>query len=502
VSISSRAGTDRRTTRSQHDPRARYLGVVAELARRGTDAGGRQVMPYIAARVSLGNVAQAMGKSRASLYKLWPTQHDFWVDLTMYLVYQNDFSQHREEMPWRVARANHDRTPRPPTGETVDALRVGGNIAQEVVLNDIWVIVRAALLGYPAVPGFAALRQQVEEIRLRDLAAQTNQVLDVMGHAAIKPFDAYDIAVAMWCFSDGVAIANRFLPDVAGIQLTLDDGEGSLDWGMISYASRTALIGMTAPADDFDVSAAALGSGPDEASWPPIPSIDPNARWTLRQRDALAVAADTFLASLQPAHGGSEELIVPEHLSVARVARAAGVSRQAIYDVWPTPTEMMLDLFHHVRSAQRANLMRAFDVAFAARHTPPLDLVERIVELAMGHADDSADPRLTFLPDAANPHVQRVFRAGHEQFVGALCDRVDHLLGGQPLRDGVELTHVATLWAALLEGGRRMRRTNPSALRSGSAREGRHSTIGAAARALFEHSVDEAGAAPIGRVAP
>ena len=403
-------------------------------------------------------------------------------------------------MPWRVARAHHERTTRPPAGETVDALRVGSNIAQEVVLNDIWVIVRAALLGYPAVPGFAALRQHVEEIRLRDLAAQTSQILDVMGHRAKPPFDAYDIAAAMWCFSDGVAIANRFLPHVAEMRLTLDDGEGRRDWGVISYASRTALIGMTEPGEQPDGPGGSADDDP--AGYQLIPSIDPDVRWTPRQREALATGAQAFLDSLQPARDASDELLIPEHLSVARVARAAGVSRQAIYDVWPTPTEMMVDLFHHVRTAQRANLLRAFDVAFASANMRPGDLVERIVELAMGPHDGGPDPRLTFLPDAANPHVQRIFRLGHERFVDQLSDRVDRLLAGQPLRDGVELAHVGTLWAALMEGGRRLRRTNPGALRSGSVRDGTPSTLGAAARALFEHSVSDEVAAPIGVTTP
>lgn len=464
-----------------------------ELATR--QLGGRSEVPYLAARVQLADVAAGVGRTRTSLYRQWETQHDFWVDLTLYLAYQDDLTQNADDMPWH-APAQALAGLRVAADEAVELVRVFGNAGHRQLDDNPWFLVRAGLLGYPDVPGLAELRRQVEERRMELLARFADVVLASIGRAPEPPFTFADVATILWCAADAQRVRRHFLPDHDELWwLRIDEGAGVQDWSLWAFMSRAVLFDLTRPA------AADPAGRPDPR--PVSPIMDPFERWNPVQREALAVATDLLLAELLtgPTTAGTpgddapdgrtgRDLGVLGHVTIARVATAAGVSRRAVYDVWPTRTEMLLDVLREEVAARRASMVAALSRSLRAagdRVDVPT-LVDAVIAAGSNDRPPAPDVVLAFVPAAADLRVRAIIDAGHDRYLAECADSVERLMSssGRRLRPGVGREHIALLWLNLIEGGRRLRRTNPAALRP--SLPGRPSALGAAALAVFEHA--------------
>jgi hypothetical protein len=115
-------------------------------------------------------------------------------------------------------------------------------------------------------------------------------------------------------------------------------------------------------------------------------------------------------------------------------------------------------------------------------------LVDGLVAAGMADRPPVPDVVLAFIPAATDPRVRAIIAVGHDCYLAECADRIELLMhaSGRRLRPGVEREHVALLWLSLIEGGRRLRRTNPAALRPSVP--GRPSALGAAALAVFRHA--------------
>jgi AcrR family transcriptional regulator len=478
-----------------HSARARYLRIATELATR--QQGGRNEVPYLAARVQLADIAAAVGRTRTALYRQWETQHDFWVDLTVYLAYQDDLTQTADDMPWHgAAQALAGR--RVTDDEAVELVRVFGNAGHAQLDDNPWFLVRAGLLGYPDVADLAEVRRQVEQRRIALLAAFAEEVLTSIGRTPDPPFTSDDLATILWCGADAQRVRRHFLPDHDELWwLRIDEAGGVQDWSLWAFMSRAVLFDLTRPA-----AAEAGGVRHDPPAMTPI--MDPLDRWNALQRQALAAATDVLLADLlaSPAAGGAvthdeatadrtgRDLGVLGHVTIARVATAAGVSRRAVYDVWPTRTDMILDVLRREVAARRAAMVDAFTRALraAGERIDVPSLIDALVTASTGDRAPAPDIVLAFIPAASDLRVRAIIAAGHDRYLAECADRIELLMhaAGRRLRRGVEREHVALLWLILIEGGRRLRRTNPAALRPSAP--GRPSALGAAALAVFRHA--------------
>lgn len=442
-------------------------------------------MPYLAARVTLGDVASSLDKHRTALYRLWPTQHDFWVDLTLYLTYSNDFRQSQEEMPWAATESALGPVAELDAAGAMESFRRRFNLTQDLVLDDVWILVRGALLGYEDVPGVAQVRREVELARLDDLGAYVGERLALLGLGISAPFTQRDVAAALWCISDGTSIANRFAPDVGATRVMIDDGEGPAGWGLAAYAMRTTLLGTAAPSKRTAVPS--TGTSRRRVVVPDLAKL-----WTSKQRVVLEAATDLFLRSIGPAAKGvNDRLHVLDHVTIARVARAARVSRQAIYEVWPSEAEMLRELLGELLREKHDELLLTFDEALPPGGSPAV-VLERATRRWLSPAA-RPDTTLAFLPESADQHVGAILRDAHHRLVDALASRVEDINAGRPLRSGIDATQIATSWVTMLDGGRRLVRTAPAALRHGSAPgSSSRSIVAAAAASLLEHGAEDA----------
>jgi AcrR family transcriptional regulator len=481
--------------------RARYLRIATDLA--GRQQGGRREIPYLAARVQLADVAAALGRARTALYRQWETQHDFWVDLTLYLAYEDDLTQRADNMPWNTAARALEGL-RVEGDDSIELVRAFGNAGHAELDANPWLLVRAGLLGYPDVPGLADLRRQLEQRRIELLADFAGAVLAAIARTPAHGFSSADLATILWCAADAHRVRRHFVTDREELWwLRLDEGGGPADWTLWAFLSRAVLFDLSEPA-------ASESPSPPAARSAMAPTTDPFDRWNDLQRQALAVATRLLLADLLPAERQpsppvepasrpadrpwaderSRDLAVLGHVTIARVAGAAGVSRRAVYDVWPTRTDMILDVLAQEVAVRRATLLHALRRAIKG-HTDGADIAaitDAMVTGGPGERQRAADIVLAFIPAAADPRVQAIIGAGHDRYLAEVGTEVERLIhaAGRRLRSDVRLEQLAVLWLSIIEGGRRLRRTNPAALRPATAE--RPSALGAAARAVLEHA--------------
>ena len=322
-------------------------------------------------------------------------------------------------------------------------------------------------------------------------------VLASIGRTPDPPFDADDLATILWCAADAQRVRRHFLPDHDELWwLRIDEGAGVKDWSLWAFMSRAVL---------FDLTRAVASDTVDSPHDPPAasPIMDPFDRWNPVQRHTLAAATDLLLSDLlTPATAGAplddgvsdkrngRDLGVLGHVTIARVATAAGVSRRAVYDVWPTPTEMVLEVLREEVAARRSAMVAAFSRALHAGGDPieVPTLVDALVAAGGNDRPRVPDVVLAFIPAATDPRVRTIIAAGHDRYLSDCADHIERLMraSGRRLRPGVRREHVALLWLNLIEGGRRLRRTNPAALRLSTPE--RPSPIGSAAFAVFQHA--------------
>ncbi|HEU5149547.1 MAG TPA: TetR/AcrR family transcriptional regulator [Iamia sp.] len=448
--------------------RRRYLEVATEVAAKVRPGVGRS---YLAAAVELADLVERLGRSRSSLYRLWPSQHDFWHDLTLHLVFQNDYLKPDEWLPWDVSKLPVDVAPQRDPAADTELVRVTLGLIQDWTLQDPWIQVRSALLGYADVPEVAEARRRVEARRIRHLAARTAAVLALSGAGVAAPLQAIDVATGVWCLGDGFAVLNRSRPSIGTRVVELDRGLGPRPWGLFAYAAGHALTAMADP----DAGPAVVD--PDPGPTPAALYDEVSARWTESQRDALREATALFLERLGPPVPGAHaeppaggEIRSLGHVTVADVARQAGVSRRSVYNHWSSSEDLRLDLLRWLLAAERNRYVAGLDRVVASPPRAERARVDAVLAALLVHPAPNRIPiphlPLAFLAEADHPAVRPVLERGHAEMVTAVASRVDRLWPTDRRATGADLDteDLAVLLLSLVTGANRLRRIVPQAL--------------------------------------
>ncbi|MAT03580.1 MAG: hypothetical protein CL424_00820 [Acidimicrobiaceae bacterium] len=403
--------------------------------------------------MTFADVAAATELTRPALYRRWPTQYDFWVDLTRYLAYEVDYSQPEAAMPWNAPQvAEMGARPDRLAADEVDAAMAPRlNFVHDLVCDDIRVLIRAGALGYPDVVDVGEARQLIEATRLRRLGVDIAESMTRMGRDFASPHANSDIAASMWCVADGLSVLNHFVPDLCGAQTSVDFGHGPEDWSMFGLAGRALYFGF---------------SRPQSIDMPTLPSQLPTSArleqpWTNEHIAVLDAAARIFIASITDPGVIGDGPNVLGYVTVARVAALAGVSLRTIYNVWPSRDDMMIDLLDDLLDERLTIYRRAWKTTDRSRCR--LRSATAAVLGPPGTAG-SVDPLLAFKIEPGNAAYRDAITRTQRRLVSEVAAHIgQHLASNrrQP-RPEVTLDHLALIWTCLTEGARRLRRTSPS----------------------------------------
>lgn len=436
-------------------PTDRYLAVATALAR--GDSATVDGLPHLASQISINELADALGVTRTALYRRWPTRNDLWVDLMKYVAFQNDFSKTDDDMPW---------APPPESLEPVDlaspelleVIRRQFNTSLDLVLNDITWVVRSAQLAYPEEGELAHARSQVEQRRLTTLAARIAIGLQ-RGRRRFRPaYTLYDLTAALWSLGDGLIVRAHWLPEIRDDPVIVDDGNGPLPWTLTGYAFRCMLFEMTEPIDPPGSSpliTADLSALKDLDTAPPA--------WTPAQCETLTRATDMLFDRLGTEAPTGHYTVLP-HITIDRVARATGVSRRAVYDVWPTRDAMLIDLLQSLLDAESADLAERIGRSRAAAGTHPdlAALGQAILTPRSENVPCLEQATIAYLSESRRPEIRAILLEHHQRDVAAMVSLFATLpeLDRSPI-EAVTIDQLALIWLALEAGGRRLRRAVP-----------------------------------------
>jgi AcrR family transcriptional regulator len=381
----------------------------------------RPGLPYIAAKVKLDEVADTLGLTRTALYRRWDTQHDFWADLSRYLVLEHDASERRDDLPWRAE-------PGPPLDlrrfpQVLEAFRTSIGGIQADLHADLRILVRASLFAYDDLPGMAAERRATDRQRIRDLAGHLAAIVHGLGYRFTEPLDAFGAATALWCLADGLTVRSWRQPGLADATISVDDGDGPAPWSLLAYCGRALLMEAT-------TRGRLAADAPDGTTGPELADgahDRPSAEWSAGQLKALEAAAGLFHERVDPAQptDHDHEVSALGQITMASVARECGVSRRAVYNVWPSTDELRLDLLSALLSAERRAISLRLapvierDLAPELRASHVLSTLVRqpgAGQLWVGHV------RLAYLVDGRHPGVQAASAAG----AAGILDEFEH----------------------------------------------------------------------------
>lgn len=429
-------------------PEAKYRRVACDLARTPT-IDGMPETPYLTARVAFADVAEALGVTRPMLYRLWPSQYDFWVDLSRYIAYEIDYAQPDRDMPWNARHAVREPiTDRLADDEIDPVLSVSANAVQDAVFADVRILIRAASLGYPDIGDLGHIRRQVEMMRIDQFSADVTNVLTVLGLTP-RQHTGFDIAALMWCVGDGLSTLNPFLTAECGRRADVDFGHGRQTWTMLSLAVRAIYFGLSLPLHASD-------RVPERRAPYAIPV--PDHVWSAGQVEALNIATELFADSITSPRSDDETANVLGYVTVARVATLAGVSRRTIYNVWPTREAMMADVLDDLLAERRTDqrlVLRSED------GRGPADMMGDLV----GPAGEvpRVDPALAFMIELGDEAHCAAIATSHRELAADYTERIGlHLasLHRRP-REGITVDDLGLLWMCLVQGARRLRRVSP-----------------------------------------
>lgn len=434
----------------------------------------------------MADVAKQMGIARSALYKLWDTHLDYSVDLGRYLAMQHDYARSDDELIW-----NGNENAPSGLGTQIEALRAVTNAMQNEILADVLILVRAASLGSPQDESVHDVRCTTELRRIGDLADWLSTYLHDSGATIAHPLDRFDLALGFWCLSDGFGTLGHSIPSVRSEQLMIDDGQSPRPWGLWSYGARSLILRFTQPRDTSQE------PGLRPSSQSTARTRQANETWSDRQVDALAAGArlviDQLLGSTTTVQ--TTEPSTFKHLTIARIARSAGVSRRAVYDVWPTKAELLTDLLRDTLGRHHTMLLRHFDRAVRdASAVSVADLLATIVdEVDIALRAEATD--LTLLMAFVGEHhptIRTIIDSEASALIDAVADRLDRALRSLSvgLVEGVSTRYLAAMTIATIDGLRRLHQTCPQALELGVAqRTHGHSAPAIALGAIAHQSV-------------
>lgn len=422
--------------------RQRYLSTAVGVAR--GEVGRPGGVDHLVGTISLADLAERVGVGRTALYKLWPSRGELWADLVAYANHGVDYRRTPAEMGLPpdpdeflvidLASAHWIEVIRGLTNGTVAA----------AAADPTWLL-RAAVLAYPEEPGPAQSRRAIEAYRLGSLAARISIGVRGGQREFLEPFGIRHLAEAAWAVMDGVMVTSHWLSGLSTATIVADDGSGPLPWYLPAWAYRTTLFETTRvgrPIDRFE---------------PDVQYVDA-PRWDARRLAVLAAGTETLLERFASEHRDAALTILP-HLTIDRVARAAGASRRAVYNVWGGRDAMMLDVLDELLRTEYLRLERLTGAVWPPDAPPSLDPAMLATALRSSEGDDPMlDSAITaYLPQSRHPDVRRLLVEHHQRSVDHIAAHLARL--DRPL-DAATRDRVAQTMIALLAGLQRVRRVH------------------------------------------
>lgn len=476
----ARPGSDL-ARRVQPETRRRYLDLAAELVER--DVATEPAFAHVASHVRLTTVAANLGVSRTSLYRQWDRQHDYWCDLTAFMIGRTLTQPDRDCTDLDVGSLE----------SLLEWIRIEMAGLQGRLVTDPRRILCTSLLGYPPVPTLRDEMAAIERAGRHEVAVRLDHLLSSAGRTIVEPLTAEDLVAAIWLVADGVAHCAAVEPAIREARLTLD-GDVDRPWTLTAYAARCVLVGLTAPS---------VPRRRPSAAPPPMPATRGSSRrWPPEKRAALEEGARLFAEHVRSPTGAGASPAVLGHISLARVARAADVTRRQLYHLWSSHDAFLHDLRARLRELEAASYRARFDGGVTAA-IARLDLSRVALEISehVNRGDAQLDerplqPRFAFELHLTDPRIAADSRDSLDRVVDFHQEHVGALLGltGASLRPGVTPLDLSRLFAAASHGSEVLRRLDPTAIRTGiHFRGAAYSMNSIACQAIVDHSVEATG---------
>lgn len=422
----------------------RYLAVAEEIA--AGDTGPRAFVHSVSS-VTMAAAAARAGIDRTALYRMWPSQEDFWVDLIDHI-----FDHPRSVVPLvampRLADASCS--------------------IQRSAVDDARSTLAATLNAYVLPEGLArrvsgSVRQDIDV-----LTAWVGGALADAGRVPKAPFTVRDLGCGVYCMIGGLGKAGRFLDRATRADVVLD--------GRKTMLGEVAVMAIITRCSEPGAVPLATGESPVE-----------------QQRGTVAVDSTPKLAALEAGRQLYVESLTGgidtgrgtrsgplAHVTIERVARRAGVSRQAVQKIWAAQDDLLVELVAHLRqresTAMREITRRGLSMAAVHRGPSPFaaaigcvldDLIAREASRRPLHLAALAYGRAPRVRHAVSSRISTMI----EQFAADL-EVVGRHLDRSP-RAGISYWHLALLVAEASLAATRVLRADPAEIRS----VGRHPVL-------------------------
>lgn len=455
---------------SNDEVRLRCLQLGAQLV----EASDASTIQFAVGQVSVADVAQAMGVSRPAIYKLWPSQQDFRVDLAVAMV----ATTHEPLLPGDLAFDEGDRF------EASVRRRFEPILDRQLEIQEDHAF-RASLLAYADHDGVRSRCAAIERAcRTRD-AERLAAALQACGRQIVAPLTPLDLATLLRCAADGSVLLLRSEPEGLDLWVTVDDEPPCR---LLGYMASCLLGSLTEPLSEHSSHAASPAAG--EEGGTDLPT------WTARQQEVLDRAAELARASLRA--GTSPQLGALGQLTLDRVARQLGEHRRTLYRLWPDHAAFRLGVLEFLSARNRLRFTRAFDATIPEALEHPERLTMTVAEgitSAMYQLDEPAPiPRFAMFPYTGLEAVALIRASLHEDYRGSSHPRIELLLDafGWTPRHDLTAAHLNAMLGIFGLGGERMHHMDPTAIRRDLPYlDGRFSTIAIAHHALEQHTLQK-----------
>lgn len=444
-----------RSARVGRETKLRYLRAAAELA--GRTGPGHDTFPYAVSRVTMADVAADLGIARTTLYKLWPSRIDFWADLTEFIA-AAAIDPTTDDVATSILR-----TPIAASWAPMDTARLELNALQARQVVSPWVGLRTALLGYAGDERISALVAAANTREIDEITVQLDRTLAGLGVAPREPLTARDIAVVAFCISDGLATAGRLSPRVNAHDIALD-GEPP-GWGLLAFAMRGVIRRCTRQRADDEAPAPVTARSPG-----PSRPADPSGRWSAAQLAALTAGARRFTAGT-PANASARPPSPLGHVTIARLARHAGVSRQSLHRIWPSQQAFVADLIPYMFEARCEQVLATMRAAIRRSMAAPFGGALAATDEALGSLirDATRGPltHLTYASYDDDAVIRERCRVLLESLLDRFAEDVSTMTRSQggSTRAGVQNFHLATIMVLTELAASRLERINPGSVR-------------------------------------
>jgi AcrR family transcriptional regulator len=258
------------------------------------------------------------------------------------------------------------------------------------VSSGAWRVVISGVAGYLPSPRLAELDRRLREHAIARTAGQLARVGWLLGRRPVAPATWTDLATIMDVSVCGTAISSLVAP-----WITAPDwhrGADGTDRPMLAVMAEELVERLTTEGRD--------DTAPFERIAPAVPELPDS--WTAAQRRALDVGVELLSRQLRNVPA---DLDAFGTVTVARVARTAGVSRQTVYSRWRSDDDLRLDVLRRFADAH----IRSFR---SVDHDPwvPTEDWRRTLSFSMGFLAfaDRVGPRLPWLAFAPYAGDERV----------------------------------------------------------------------------------------------